>query len=84
MTKDFKYLVLTQHFQSSPSEKYWVARMWFISFRVSWVFIFKQNGIEKQHNIHLKKKSFNEVNKKINLIYWDFYIIEGSHKCQST
>ena len=29
MAKDFKYLVLTQHFQSSPSEKYWVARMWF-------------------------------------------------------
>lgn len=31
-----------------------------------------------------KKKSFNEVNKKINLIHWDFHIIEGSRKCQST
>ena len=29
-------------------------------------------------------KSFNEVNKKINLKYWDFCTTEGSLKCQST
>lgn len=38
----------------------------------------------QKHNMHFKKNSFNEVDKIINLIYWDFYTTEGSLKCQST